>query len=77
MKRFILAMTCSVLATSASAAPVSCEELKAQIEGKIQAAGVASYTLEIVDNLDAKDPSMVVGSCDNGTRKIIYQKNDT
>lgn len=77
MKRFILAMTCGVLATSALAAPKSCEELKAEIEAKIQAAGVVSYTLEIVDNLDAKDPSMVVGSCDNGTRKIIYQKNDT
>ncbi|MBD8475681.1 DUF1161 domain-containing protein [Pseudomonas sp. CFBP 8770] len=77
MKRFILAMTCSVLATSALAAPKSCEELKAEIEAKIQGAGVVSYTLEIVDNLDAKDPSMVVGSCDNGTRKIIYQKNDT
>ncbi|MBC2679243.1 DUF1161 domain-containing protein [Pseudomonas baltica] len=77
MKRFILAMTCGVLATSALATPKSCEELKAEIEAKIQGAGVVSYTLEIVDNLDAKDPSMVVGSCDNGTRKIIYQKNDT
>ncbi|AIS18826.1 DUF1161 domain-containing protein [Pseudomonas rhizosphaerae] len=76
MKRLILAMACSVLATTAMAAPKPCEELKAEIEAKIQAQGVTSYTLEIVDNLDAKDPSMVVGSCDNGTRKIVYQKND-
>ncbi|MBD8684922.1 DUF1161 domain-containing protein [Pseudomonas sp. CFBP 13719] len=76
MKQLILAMACSVLATTAFAAPRPCEDLKAEIEAKIQAQGVTSYTLEIVDNLDAKDPSMVVGSCDNGTRKIVYQKND-
>jgi len=76
MKRLILAMACSVLATTALAAPKPCEDLKAEIEAKIQAQGVTSYTLEIVDNLDAKDPNMVVGTCDNGTRKIVYQKND-
>ncbi|MBD8481497.1 DUF1161 domain-containing protein [Pseudomonas coleopterorum] len=76
MKQLILAMACSVLATTALAAPRPCEDLKAEIEAKIQAQGVTSYTLEIVDNLDAKDPNMVVGSCDNGTRKIVYQKND-
>lgn len=76
MKQLILAMACSVLATTALAAPKPCEDLKAEIEAKIQAQGVTSYTLEIVDNLDAKDLNMVVGSCDNGTRKIVYQKND-
>ncbi|WP_296247087.1 DUF1161 domain-containing protein [Pseudomonas sp. UBA4194] len=76
MKRFALAIMCSVLATSALAAPKPCEELKAEIEAKIQAQGVTSYTLEIVGNDEAKDPNMVVGSCDNGTRKIVYQKND-
>ena len=76
MKQLILAMACSVLATTALAAPKPCEDLKAEIEAKIQAQGVTSYTLEIVDNLDAKDPNMVVGSCDNGTRKIVYQKDD-
>lgn len=76
MKQLILTMACSVLATTALAAPKPCEDLKAEIEAKIQAQGVTSYTLEIVDNLDAKDPNMVVGTCDNGTRKIVYQKND-
>ena len=58
------------------AAPKPCEELKAEIETKIQAAGVTSYTLEIVDKSEVKDPNMVVGTCDNGKRRIIYQKND-
>lgn len=58
------------------AATKPCEELKAEIETKIQAAGVTSYTLEIVDGAEVKDPNMVVGTCDGGKRRIIYQKND-
>lgn len=76
MKRFALAVVCCALATSALAAPKPCDELKAEIEAKIQAQGVASYTLEIVTNDEVHDNNMVVGSCENGTRKVIYQKND-
>ncbi|MGR4040420.1 DUF1161 domain-containing protein [Pseudomonas sp. 910_21] len=76
MKRFALAVVCCALATSTFAAPKHCEELKAEIEAKIQAQGVASYTLEIVTNDEVHDNNMVVGSCENGTKKIIYQKND-
>ncbi|MDQ0123622.1 hypothetical protein J2W17_002569 [Pseudomonas lini] len=76
MKRIALAIICTALATSAFAAPKSCEELKAEIEAKIQANNVSSYTLEIVTNDEVHDQNMVVGSCAGGTRKIIYQKND-
>jgi hypothetical protein len=39
---------------------------------------VPSYTLEIVSKEEAEkhDVAMVVGTCDNGTKAIIYQKND-
>ena len=76
MKHFALGFICCALATSALAAPKPCEALKTEIETKIQAAGVTSYTLEIVDKAEVKDPNMVVGTCDNGKRRIIYQKND-
>jgi len=76
MKRFALAVICCAVVTSTLAAPKPCEELKAEIEAKIQAQGVASYTLEIVRNDEVHDQNMVVGSCENGTKKIIYQKND-
>ncbi|RSC28273.1 DUF1161 domain-containing protein [Pseudomonas putida] len=76
MIRVAFAVLASLLATSALAAVKPCEELKTEIEAKIQAAGVPSYTLEIVPNSDVSDPNMVVGSCDGGTKKIIYQKND-
>ena len=76
MKGFALAVVAMSLATGALAAPKDCEELKAEIETKIQANNVSSYTLEIVTNDEVHDQNLVVGSCDNGTRKIIYQKND-
>ncbi|WLH12914.1 DUF1161 domain-containing protein [Pseudomonas hefeiensis] len=77
MKRLALAVISCALATSALAAPKPCEELKAEIETKIQANNVPSYTLEIVTNDEVHDENMVVGSCENGTKKIIYQKNDS
>ena len=64
------------MATSALAAPKPCEELKAEIEAKIQANNVSSYTLEIVTTEDVHDENMVVGSCEYGSKKIIYQNND-
>ena len=76
MKRFALAVVCCAMASSALAAPKPCEELKAEIEAKIQANNVSSYTLEIVSNEEVHDESMVVGSCEYGTKKIIYQNND-
>ena len=76
MKRFALAVICCAMVTTALAAPKPCDELKAEIEAKIQANNVSSYTLEIVTNDEVQDQNMVVGTCENGTKKIIYQKND-
>ena len=76
MIRVAFGVLASLLATVALAAPKPCEELKAEIEAKIQANKVSSYTLEIVPNAEVSDPNMIVGSCEGGTKKIIYQKND-
>ncbi|QXI15629.1 DUF1161 domain-containing protein [Pseudomonas hamedanensis] len=77
MKRIGLAILCSALATSAIAAPKNCEELRKEIEIKIQAKAIPSYTLEIITKEEAKqhDSAMIVGSCENGKKRIIYQKN--
>jgi hypothetical protein len=50
-----------------------CEDLKGEIEKKIQDKGVTSFTLEIVANDDVKDQK-VVGSCNGGKNKIVYTK---
>ena len=75
MQRMFPALTLMLLAGGALAAPKPCEELKQEIEVKIQANNVPSYTLEIVPNGEVQDQSMVVGSCDGGTKKIGYQRN--
>ncbi len=75
MKKLAAGVLISLFAASVLAAPKSCEVLKQEIETKIQAAGVTSYTLEIVSNEEVHDQNMVVGSCAGGTKKIIYQKN--
>ena len=49
----------------------NCDAIRAQVEGKIRAAGVTSFTLSIVE-ADARVPGKVVGTCDLGTKKIIY-----
>ncbi|MGA5587860.1 DUF1161 domain-containing protein [Pseudomonas siliginis] len=79
MKRIGLAILCSALATSAFAAPKDCEKLRKEIERNIQAKAIPSYTLEIITAEEAKqhDSAMIVGSCENGTKRIIYQKNDS
>lgn len=64
----------SVPAHAQAAKP--CEELKDEITQKLDAKGVKGYTLEI----DAKDKGAegkVVGTCDGGTKKIIYTKTST
>lgn len=65
---------CVLLMAAAPAfAAKPCEELKGEIAAQIEANHVPSYTLDIVDNDQAGDRT-VVGSCDGGTRKIVYTR---
>jgi hypothetical protein len=51
-----------------------CEELKSEIAAKLDAKGVQSYTLDIVArDVDASD-AKVVGTCEGGTKKIVYRR---
>ncbi|MFX9454173.1 DUF1161 domain-containing protein [Acinetobacter baumannii] len=47
--------------------------MKAEIDAKIKASGVPAYTLEIVDKGRVTDKK-VVGTCDGGTKEIVYQR---
>ena len=75
MLRLSLLCCTALLSTAVLAEPLSCDQLKADIEVKIQSAGVTAYALEAVPNAEVRDPNMVVGSCANGTYKILYQRN--
>jgi hypothetical protein len=74
MKSIVLAGWVCLAATAAFAATKPCEELKAEIEAKLQANGVKNYTLEIVATDQVKD-GKIVGTCDGGSKKIIYKKH--
>jgi hypothetical protein len=50
-----------------------CEELRDEISKKLDAKGVKGYTLEIVAK-DKDAEGKIVGTCDGGTKKIIYTK---
>ena len=75
MKTVAMAAALLMLATPALARK-DCDELKSEIDAKLQAKGVKSYTLEIKPTEEAKDlkEGKVVGSCDGGTKKIVYTR---
>ena len=72
----LLLATAAVLFLSGSAhaqAAKPCEDLKSEIAQKLDAKGVKSYTLEIVAK-DKDAEGKVVGTCEGGTKKILYRK---
>jgi hypothetical protein len=52
------------------------EELKSEIAKKMDANGVKSYSLEIVAK-DAETEGKVVGTCEGGTKKVVYRRTAT
>ncbi|WP_392893095.1 DUF1161 domain-containing protein [Pseudomonas migulae] len=73
MKKFMLAVGLLSLAGTAFADGKSCEDLKAEIAAKLDAKGVAGYSLEIVDKGTAAG-GKVVGTCEKGTKEIVYKR---
>lgn len=64
----------ALAALAAAAAPAqasNCDEIRAGIEAKVRAAGVAAFTLTVVD-IAANAPGREVGRCDRGSKKILY-----
>jgi Protein of unknown function (DUF1161) len=73
-KVIIAALVLGLSGTSAWAQQrKDCAELKTEIEDKIKKNGVESFTLAIVDK-DAEAEGKVVGTCDGGTKKIVYKR---
>ena len=72
MKKLVAAALLLMFATPALAAK-PCEELKSEIDAKLKEKKVEGYTLEIVANDDVKDQT-VIGSCEGGTKKIVYKR---
>ena len=75
MVRMIAAAVVVGLAASgpALAQRKDCNELRGEIEAKIKKNGVDKFSLDVVDK-DAQADGKVVGTCDGGTKKIVYKK---
>lgn len=64
-------------AETAPAVRKPCEDLKAEITKKLEAKNVTAYTLEIVDKGKEAADGKIVGSCDGGTKSIVYSRTTT
>ena len=73
MKRIIVFALMIIASTQAFAAK-SCEDIKGEIAKKIEARGVKAYSLDIVDANTDIGTKKVVGTCDGGTKKIVYTR---
>jgi len=63
------------IAAPALAHRKDCEQRKADSDAKIKKNGVKEFSLEIVPSEQVKeDMGAVVGSCDGGTKKIVYKR---
>ena len=62
-----------LIATMPALAAKSCDELKDEIEAKLKAKNVQGYSLEVMASADVKEQK-VVGSCEAGSKKIVYKK---
>jgi Protein of unknown function (DUF1161) len=63
-------------AAPALAEQKSCAELAAEIAANLEAKGVKGYRLDIV-NAGEAGKKQVVGSCENGAKRITYTKVET
>jgi Protein of unknown function (DUF1161) len=72
----LIAIAASILIASPALAQVKpCEELKGEIDTKIKNNGVPAFTTTIVDK-DAAEDGKVVGTCDGGSKKIVYKRGE-
>ena len=90
MRKVALLACLTFVSLPAMADILSCDALKARVDAKLQAKGVPSYTLEIVPaagtSTDINAASAVsgtsaikgkeVGTCDGGTKRLIYTKGN-
>jgi Protein of unknown function (DUF1161) len=68
LRRLVLAMALMPAVGMAN----NCEAIQQQIEARIKASGATGWTLTTVP-VDTQLPGKVVGQCDLGRRKIVYQ----
>ena len=72
MKRIFILAVLALFAAPAFA-KMSCDELVAKIDQKLEKKGVKHYTLTVIPADEATD-LRVVGTCDGNKKKIVYKR---
>ena len=72
-KLIIAAVAAIAISGPAFAQKKSCDELKGEIEAKIKKNGVEKFSLDVVEK-DAQAEGKIVGTCDGGSKKIVYKR---
>lgn len=75
MHKPLLLALLSLSCATAFAATKPCDELKAEIAAKLDEKGVKGYEITAVENdkvAEMGEAAKVIGSCDGGTKKLIY-----
>ena len=90
MRKVALLACLTLVSLPAIAERLTCDALKARLDAKLQAKGVQTYTLEIVPAdgsntttatsgvpATSKSPKgKEVGTCDGGTKRLIYTRGN-
>lgn len=71
----LLCVSASAMAQAVPAARKSCDDLKAEIAKKLDAKNVVGYTLDAVDKGKESADAKIIGTCDGGTKSIVYSKS--
>jgi hypothetical protein len=65
---------CSYAQGTAASVAKPCEDLKTEIAAKLDGKGVKGYSLDVVTKDQEVTDGKVVGTCEGGTKKVVYKK---
>lgn len=75
MHAVVMPVATFVLATTAHAQASPCDDYKAVLEARFEAAGVRGYSLELVPASAPVPPgAKVIANCEGGARKFVYRR---
>ena len=71
--KLMLGLVLAATAVCAQGREKDCDELRSQIEAKLNSRGVQGFSLDIVEAGDTGS-ARVVGTCEGGSHRIVYAR---
>ena len=73
IRNTVVMLVSGICCSSAWSAVTSCQEIMDKVNAKLEHKGVQDYSLKVVGK-DKETSLRVVGTCEGGKKKVIYQK---